>query len=81
MPIVTTSIGAEGLDGADSCMLIANDENEFAQKTIELYGDAGMAERLAKKALEYCKNNFSQKVAISRLSSLFGEFEDNDISR
>jgi glycosyltransferase involved in cell wall biosynthesis len=79
MPVVTTIIGAEGLDGADSCMLIANNENEFAQKTIEIYRDERMADRLAKNALEYCKKNFSQKAAIERLSSLFREFEKSDI--
>jgi GT2 family glycosyltransferase len=80
MPVVTTSIGAEGLDGADSCMMIADNESEFAKKTIALYKDRKMAEKISKNAIEYCKKNFSQKSAIEKLSSLFREFDDCDIS-
>ncbi|MDQ7084458.1 MAG: glycosyltransferase [Sulfurovum sp.] len=75
MPIVATSIAAEGLDDASSIMLIEDDAEQFAQKVLSLYSDNILANSYARKALEYCKMYFSEERAKSQMKHIFTEFE------
>lgn len=43
--IVTTSVGAEGIPGADTAMVIADLPEEFARSVVNLYTDSGELER------------------------------------
>ena len=71
IPVVSTTIGAEGLskfDG-DTCAL-ADDPEEFAAKTVELLGDPGQAAELARKArvhvmAEWDMAAITRKLAVS----------------
>jgi len=76
MPLVTTSIGAEGLDDARSVMMIADTPKKFAKTVLSIYLDDDLADRYAKKAIKYCKIYFSEKRAKSKMSHSFIEFED-----
>jgi len=58
IPIVTTSIGAEGLLEADDYMKIADVADDFSQKIIELYENESNS-HYSKKSLKYCKKYFS----------------------
>ncbi len=63
LPVVTTSIGAEGMyleDGVNS--MIADDAWRFAQKVINLYQDQGLWEVLSHNASEIIERYFSPEV-------------------
>jgi O-antigen biosynthesis protein len=63
LPVVTTSIGAEGMhleDGVSA--MIADDESSFSQKVIELYQDQGLWEVLSQNACEIIEQYFSPEI-------------------
>lgn len=37
VPVLTTTIGAEGIDNSTNTLTIEDDANKFAQKLIEMY--------------------------------------------
>ncbi|HHH37038.1 MAG TPA: glycosyltransferase, partial [Epsilonproteobacteria bacterium] len=67
MPLVTTSIGAEGFENARSAMLIADQPEQFAEKVQMLYLDDALAERYAKGAEIYCRKYFSEAYAKEKM--------------
>lgn len=76
MPIVTTSIGAEGLPDSDKTMLIADKPKKFAKRVIKLYRDDALADDLSHKALAYCRTHFSVPYAKKKMSKVFKEFKE-----
>jgi glycosyltransferase involved in cell wall biosynthesis len=74
MPIVTTSVGAEGLLNSREVLMVADDAQKFAKKVIMLYKNSNISDEFSKKELQYIRNNFSQKVAKEKISNTFKEF-------
>ena len=72
VPLVTTSIGAEGIPDAENVMNIANGAEDFANTIIRL--DGGDAELLAKmqQYQTWLKTNFSKENAMSIILEDFG---------
>ncbi len=58
-PIVTTSIGAEGIPEVEKTLEIADGAEEFAEKTVELYRDTARLKELSDRTQEYIKAHFS----------------------
>lgn len=58
-PMVTTSVGAEGIEGIEDIIEIADDENSFANKVVELYNDNKRLENTLKKYQTFVKSRFS----------------------
>jgi hypothetical protein len=55
-PLVTTSVGADGLeDGKDKAFLIGDTSQEFADAIVTIFSDAKVAENLAMNAYEFAK--------------------------
>jgi len=68
LPVVTTTIGAEGLglvDGDNVC--IADDPEEFARKVILLYKDEELWHKLCRNSLENIRNNYLYDVIKEKL--------------
>lgn len=64
VPVVTTNIGNEGMDLADEQeVLIADDPEAFAQRTIELYTNRALWERLAYGGKTYVHRHFGREKA------------------
>ena len=62
-PIVSTSIGVEGLPlEPDQHYLLADDPEDFAAAVVRLLNDATLRDRLARQAYEYVKEQFSSRV-------------------
>jgi len=61
LPVVTTSTGAEGLteNQNQEHILISDDPQEFADKTVEVYKNKELWEKISKNAKDYVENNFS----------------------
>ncbi len=83
VPVITTSIGFEGLDGAESIITIADKAEDFVQSVLRLYSNE--KELLARSAgsFEYVKENFSKDKAYSIIQQDLDQgqhFFDNKIS-
>ncbi len=64
LPVVTTTIGAEGMSLTDGVnVLIADDARSFAQKVIKLYRDRILWEEIARNSIEHVANNYSMERA------------------
>ncbi|MGA3291942.1 MAG: glycosyltransferase family 4 protein [Candidatus Microgenomates bacterium] len=60
LPLVTTSVGAEGLEAHDGKeVIIRNDPAKMAQAVLEVLGDAKLAERIAVNARNLVEEKFS----------------------
>jgi len=74
VPVVTTTIGAEGLgleNGANA--FITDSVEAFAEKVLQLYRDADTWSRISKNSFEWAKVNFSPEVAKAKLLKMFHE--------
>ncbi len=62
-PIVSTSIGVEGLPlEPDQHYLLSDDPEDFAAAVVRLLNDATLRDRLARQAYEYVRERFSSRV-------------------
>ena len=59
LPIVSTSIGAEGIIGADEILNVADTAKDFTTNVIDLYEDTQRLENLSQKASSYVKEKHS----------------------
>jgi glycosyltransferase involved in cell wall biosynthesis len=82
LPVVTTTIGAEGLelrDGEEA--LIADSASDLAGAVVRLYRDAELWRRLASNAHAHVERHFSPrvvgKIVNDSVRSLLGHFEQS----
>lgn len=61
VPIVTTSIGAEGIPDADKVMRISDIEHDMAQDILELYDNEGVASEYISRYPSYINHHFSRQ--------------------
>ncbi len=59
VPIVTTSIGAEGIPGAEKVAIISDNPMEFSESLINLYTDSDLWSSIRKRMVEYSKKRLS----------------------
>lgn len=58
-PIVTTSIGAEGIPQVEDVLVVEDEPEAFARKTAELYQDTEACLELCRKTQDYIREHFS----------------------
>lgn len=58
-PIVTTSVGSEGIPGVEDVLLVKDAPEEFAEAVTGLYTDMERLPELCRKTQEYIKTHFS----------------------
>ena len=63
IPLITTSIGAEGLDCTDEPFVIEDDPDRMAEKICSLYEDYEKLRELSDKGKAFIRKNFTLKVA------------------
>ena len=61
MPVMTTSIGAEGIAGAENILCVEDDAKLFAERLAKLYNDADDLGRRSRDSIAYIRDNFSSK--------------------
>lgn len=71
IPVVTTSVGAEGITGAEDILCIADDADALAREIITNYNNKECLKQISAKSYEYIKNNFSQENAWNVVKSDF----------
>jgi polysaccharide biosynthesis protein PslH len=71
-PVVSTSIGCEGLEVADNHhLLIANDPEEFAKKTVSLLTDDFLYGRIVREARKLVETLYDWDIIARRLQRLY----------
>jgi glycosyltransferase involved in cell wall biosynthesis len=73
-PIVTTSIGSQGIDctpGED--ILIADDPQGFAAQTVRLLRDKALREKLGKNGRKQVEAKYDWKIVIQQVEELYDE--------
>lgn len=71
LPVVTTPIGAEGLEGHDEkCLLVAEDPHELADHALHVYRDDELWRRLSRAGQELIDERCSIGVISERLGQL-----------
>ena len=62
-PIVTTSIGAEGIPQVEDVLLVEDEPELFAEATVRLYQDEEACRELCRKTQRYIRRHFSVDAA------------------
>jgi glycosyltransferase involved in cell wall biosynthesis len=72
-PIVSTSIGAEGLDVAHGRdMLLADTPQAFADEVGRILADPELAAGLGRAARQLAETRYSWRAAVSELEAFYG---------
>ena len=58
-PVMTTSVGAEGIKGAESILDIADEAADFVEQLAALYQNEAELVRRSKSSYQYIRDNFS----------------------
>ncbi|MBM7609065.1 GT2 family glycosyltransferase/ubiquinone/menaquinone biosynthesis C-methylase UbiE/predicted nuclease with TOPRIM domain [Lysinibacillus composti] len=69
VPIVTTSVGAEGIIDSENILMIADTESEFANQVINLYDNDEKLNELSQASLDYVNNHFTAKAVKEIIST------------
>ncbi len=80
--VVTTSIGAEGIDVTpNENILIADSPQDFAQKTIELLRNPDIAEKIGKAGRKLIEGKYNWKIICSKMNQVYEEIIKEGISK
>ena len=71
LPVVTTPIGAEGIEGAEGILQCADTAEDLAKLVIELYEDNHRLSALSEQGFNYVMNTFSSEAAKRELQDVF----------
>ena len=71
LPVVTTPVGAEGIDHPDECLLVAETSQELAAHVVRAYRDDELWRRLSSAGQAFISAQCSTAVVTDRLSQLF----------
>lgn len=58
-PLVTTSVGAEGIPGIEELVRIEDESERFAQAVVNLYNDRMSLEKMQEASLQFVREKFS----------------------
>ena len=74
LPIVTTAVGAEGIDSTKRrLLLVAENPTEFADQVTRLYTDERLWDAISNRLRLYANANYSPTVVRRRLREAFGK--------
>ena len=71
MPIVSTSIGTEGLPDIDALLPAANTAEEFSNQVIALYHDLDALKKASKRNQDYVRRQYCEKYAVEFFNQVF----------
>lgn len=81
VPVVTTTMGAEGIDVADSeHLLIADDPGEFAGAVVRLLRDSELGSRLAAAGRRLAESKYDWRAALPKLGEVYDSLVSAPIS-
>jgi len=72
MPVVTTSIGAEGIHDASKCLFIKDNAQEYANEILRVYDDIDLLSAISDKQAQVISKYYSVDAAIKTIKDDFG---------
>lgn len=79
LPVVTTSIGIEGIHAKDrESVLIADTPADLADRAVELLTDKKLYEKIARNARKLVDENYTYFVIAKRLDAIYQKVSSND---
>ena len=74
LPVVTTSIGAEGMEVADGReVLITDDPAEFADKVVRLLREEELWAEVSENAMGYIAANYAPEVVLAKMKEILSQ--------
>lgn len=70
VPVVTTTIGAEGIDNVNSAALVADDAILFASSLLDLYRSDELSDRMSDAGERLIKDQFSDAIMDQKLGDI-----------
>lgn len=67
VPLVMTSVAAEGLQGVSACGAIADEADDFTQQLISCYHDSSKLRNMSHATFDYIDAHFSESKAIQKI--------------
>ena len=71
LPVVTTSVGIQGLKGTEEFLMTGETAEELAEQIVRQYDDEAALREISRKETAYVRENFSTKQAIKVLEMDF----------
>jgi len=68
VPVVTTTVGAEGIQEVGNILTIADTESDFANKVLDLYDDVESLQVISEASLDYVNRHFTAE-AVKKIIS------------
>ena len=75
LPVVTTSVGAGGIDGLERCMLVSDDAAGNSEQLLRLLDDDELWRELSAAGQAFIERNCSPRVVTERLGELLGSHD------
>ncbi|WP_321330281.1 glycosyltransferase [uncultured Ilyobacter sp.] len=72
IPLVTTSVGAEGIDGINKVCSVVDEKKLFAQTIIDLYNNPIELKRMSEESLEFISTFSSEESVIKSMKKNLG---------
>lgn len=72
IPIATTSVGAEGIEGIDAFVAVKDQEEAYIQTVVDLYSDYDALKKMHDQSQEYVRRHFSLEGAWEVVAEDFG---------
>jgi glycosyltransferase involved in cell wall biosynthesis len=76
VPVITTSIGCEGIDNSEGLITVRDSAEDFSKAVIDMYEDYETLNRISNGSLNYIDNNFSFNAVRETLSEFIPELKD-----
>ena len=76
VPVVTTSVGAEGIIGAEDILCIEDEPDKMSDALIHLYEDRETLSKMSSASIKYIRENFSKTNAWNGIKDDFANWED-----
>ena len=67
LPVVTTSVGTQGLAGTEAFLMMGETAEELAEQIIQHYDDDALLKECSRKEVQYVRENFSEEQALKVL--------------
>ncbi|MFV0465967.1 MAG: glycosyltransferase [Lachnospiraceae bacterium] len=71
IPMITTSVGIEGIEGAQNIVYVQDEAEKIAKSTIELYNSKDILKNMSRDEVGYINDNYSVKAATDTLENDF----------
>lgn len=71
IPVVTTSCGAEGIKNTDDLLIVSDNEEDFANKILEVYNNFDLLQKISFNERKYINDNYSLEAAYNIVKNDF----------